>query len=130
MNIALVRPPILLTFFALVLVVIGCSDAPPLGKVSGTVTLNGNPVNKAVVVFQPEGAPASRGVADSNGRYELIYQMDTSGAVIGQHRVLIFLPKNAEFSEMDSSAAAGGPIQRSADVHKGTQVINFTLSSQ
>ena len=130
MNIALVRPLITLAFFAFFTVVIGCSDAPPLGKVSGTVTLDGDPVPKAVVAFQPEGAPASRGVTDSNGRYELIYQMDSSGAVFGPHRVIIFLPKNAEFSEMDSSEAAGGPVQRSADVHKGTQVIDFTLSSQ
>ena len=127
MNIALIRPLILLAFFTLILVVIGCNDRPPLGKVSGTVTLNGNPVNKAIVVFQPEGAPASRGVADSNGKYELMYQVDTSGAVIGPHRVHIFLPKNAEFSEMDTSATAGGPVQRSAEVHKGTNVIDFVL---
>src|SRR5688572_29811168 len=79
--------------FAIVLLISGCgsggSDAPELGAVSGTVTLNGQPLAGATVTFQPEQGRASSGVTDASGRYQLQYTADTSGAKVGKHAVTI-----------------------------------------
>ena len=75
-----------------VVVLLGCAgrNTPPLGKVTGTVTLDGQPLPKAKILFQPtgEGAP-SYGRTDETGRYELQYSVDIAGALVGEHKVRI-----------------------------------------
>ena len=68
----------------------GCNNAPECVPVTGTITVNGNPLSDAVVVFQPDSAPASRGTTDQSGRFELTYATGTKGARLGRHDVLIF----------------------------------------
>ncbi len=67
----------------------GASDQPDLARVSGTVTLDGNPLADAMVRFYPQNGRPSSGKTDSQGRYELIYLAGTKGAVIGEHEVRI-----------------------------------------
>ena len=74
----------------------GCSESLEFGQVTGTVTLNGKPLNDVLVMFLPEpredGTGAhSESVTDSSGKFELIYSADaeTPGAVVGPHRVVI-----------------------------------------
>ena len=75
-------------------------------SVSGRVTLNGEPLANAAVLFQPvapEGndnpGPGSAGVTDSEGRYTLtLTGEDARGAVVGKHKVRITL-----FQKDDSS---------------------------
>ncbi|QDU36291.1 hypothetical protein Mal4_05750 [Maioricimonas rarisocia] len=67
----------------------GSSDAPALGRVSGTVTLNGEPLPDATVVFVPEKGRSSIAVTDESGEYSLQYTNDKAGAVVGQHTVRI-----------------------------------------
>jgi DNA-directed RNA polymerase subunit M/transcription elongation factor TFIIS len=70
---------------------------PPLGRVTGKVTLDGVPVPSAMVSFQPmaEGPKAdtkiagSAGVTDKEGHYELFYVEGVRGAVVGKHSVQI-----------------------------------------
>jgi hypothetical protein len=69
----------------------GCGPTNPhIAPVNGTVTLDGQPVNEARLIFQPEavGSP-SYGFTDQNGRYELGYKRGVSGALIGWHKVSI-----------------------------------------
>jgi len=69
----------------------GCGSGKDLSKVKGVVTLNGRPLEGAVVEFQPtatKGSP-SAGKTDANGRYELMYTFNESGAVPGKHVVSI-----------------------------------------
>jgi hypothetical protein len=86
-------------FVALLLhapVLLGCGpnlDIPPLQKVSGVVTLDGTPVTRGTVQFQPsatQGAsgPPANGTIGPDGRYELV-TAGQPGAVIGQHQVLV-----------------------------------------
>ena len=70
---------------------IGCSDRrSDLAAVSGVVTLDGAPLPRATLVFQPDAAgPASYGLTDEDGRYTLMYDQGVEGAVIGMHTVKI-----------------------------------------
>ena len=66
----------------------GRSDLPSLGNVTGTVTVDGQPVPNVTVQFTPvEGGRTSSGITDSSGQYRLMYTADTSGAQLGKHEV-------------------------------------------
>ena len=66
------------------------SDAETqLGRVSGTVVLNGKPLALATVEFSPEVGSTSYGITDEKGRYTLQYLPNQSGAVTGHHTVRI-----------------------------------------
>lgn len=73
------------------LLLTGCSDGPSLGKVHGQVTLNGEPVPFAYVVFQPIEPKGAYGAAysDAEGRYELLYTRNRKGALVGKHAVTV-----------------------------------------
>jgi hypothetical protein len=66
----------------------GCGG-PTLVPVSGTVTLDGQPLAAAYVTFEPvegELELVSTGVTDSSGRYTLTCG-DEPGAIAGTHRI-------------------------------------------
>ena len=88
----------------------GCSGGtrPELGQVRGTVTLDGQPLAGATVLFKPEeGGRHSRGVTDTTGQYELIYIRDIKGAKVGPHKVII------------STASELNPTERVPDQYHG-----------
>ena len=68
------------------LLLVGCGDGdtgPATVPVSGTLTLDGNPVAGAEVTFVHE-AFAAFATTDSEGRYELV-----PGAVVGENKVVV-----------------------------------------
>jgi len=67
----------------------GCGPGR-LSKVEGTVTLDGQPLEGALVEFVPEGAgqPAS-GVTGSDGFFRLTTLTTGDGAAVGDYKVLI-----------------------------------------
>jgi hypothetical protein len=74
--------------------VAGCSrrrgEMPPLGQVSGVVSLDGQPLPRASVAFVPYArGSASYGFTNDAGRYTLEYGLKLPGAVVGRHRVEI-----------------------------------------
>jgi hypothetical protein len=82
----------------LVLLPAGCSSGPyQVARVSGRVTLNGQPLAHASVTFQPlmsgrnhDPGPGSGAFTDADGRYALkLIGTDTRGAVVGKHLVRI-----------------------------------------
>jgi hypothetical protein len=93
------------------LYVVGCGGGrSDLGLVSGVVILDGQPLGGATVIFQPDsGGPASYGLTDTAGRYRVMYDHGTRGAVIGSHTVRI-----TTFQEGDSDASP--PIRRSPEI--------------
>ncbi|PQO31124.1 carboxypeptidase regulatory-like domain-containing protein [Blastopirellula marina] len=77
---------------AMLTMLLGCGgyDGPPVGSVSGVVTIQGKPASDVVVEFTPlEGGRGSTGTTDDSGRYELIYSSNKMGAQIGKHSVTI-----------------------------------------
>ena len=88
----------------------------PLVHVSGIVTLKGNPLEKAVVVFEAPDASFSHAETDSRGRYELRFDSRTRGVTIGSKTVRISMNRringlnsNDEGGPEDS---AGGSFQK------------------
>jgi hypothetical protein len=75
-------------FAVLLSIIAGCGDAK-LGQVSGTVTLDGEPLPRATVEFQPTTGSPSYGITDDSGRYRLIYLRNKPGALIGEHIVRV-----------------------------------------
>src|SRR5262245_3421686 len=83
---------------ALAVVLAGCSRGPyQVASVSGRVTLDGQPLPSAAVLFQPvapEGninpGPGSYGITDEDGRYSMtLVGVESKGAVVGKHKVRI-----------------------------------------
>ena len=73
-------------------VVVGCSgkEWPPTNKTTGTVTLDGQPLEGATVSFFPKGdfSPAN-GKTDSAGRFEMTTFNSNDGAMTGSFDVTV-----------------------------------------
>jgi hypothetical protein len=137
---------------ATLLAAAGCGrSGPTLAAVEGTLRWRGKPVSLVQVIFVPDedkGArgPRSTAVTDSNGRFQLSCDNGQPGAVVGPHRVVVFVsshrtdtraPKGAERSAAPAPApeapslppeymaAATTPLVR--EVRPGAQTIDLDL---
>jgi hypothetical protein len=83
--------PLLLV--ALTMPLVGCGG-PPMGIVSGVVTLDGKPLPDVEVQFLPDPEQGTRGATascytDEQGRFTLRTERHgTAGALVGTHRVV------------------------------------------
>ncbi len=93
---------------AVAILTAGCSGGgPALGVVEGTVKINGKPAPFVIVNFNPaEGGRSSEGVTDESGHYELIFNSESMGAMVGSHTVSLILDQAALRSPQ--IAAVGG----------------------
>jgi len=128
--------------FALLVVmfVLGCGGGrSDLGRVTGEVTLDGQPLPNATVIFQPDTAgPASYGLTNAEGKYTMMYDQSTQGAVIGSHTVQITTfqegDKDAEPPIPAAAEALPAKFNRNSElrheVQAGSNSIDFALESQ
>lgn len=72
----------------------GCGESN-IVSVSGTLTYKGKPVTNAYVNFAPEVGRPSSGATDAQGRFTLLYDQQTKGALRGKHRVFVTQNMNA-----------------------------------
>lgn len=77
--------------FSILLATVGCSGtSSEHGHVTGTLTINGSPVQDAVVTFAPaEGGRSAMAVTQTDGTYELNYTPGVKGAKLGMNSVRI-----------------------------------------
>jgi hypothetical protein len=71
----------------------GCGGGgPQVAPVTGTVTLDGQPLPNAEVMFTPVdgGRPSTARTVDG-GQYELLFKRGQSGAIAGPHTVRIWV---------------------------------------
>ena len=125
-----------LTPIVLCLLVAGCGSKDDLAKVKGKVTLNGQPLEGAIVQFQPtaqDGSP-SAGKTDAKGRYELLYTFNSPGAMPGEHIVSIrtagaYYDEEGSDAERDERVPAkyNTRTELRRTVEPGTNTINFEL---
>ena len=119
--------------------------------VSGTVTLDGQPLAGAMVRFEPTGAGGSTaegwidssGITDAQGRYTLSTPDGMSGAVVGTHKVSITTAPPSgpvDFSTEGQTTAPAKEViparynsqtELTFEVPKGgTDAANFDLTSK
>jgi len=67
---------------------IGCRPSETV-PVTGAVTMNGQPVNQAEVIFTPAKGRVASGVTDDGGKFALSTNKAGDGAVPGEHVVSI-----------------------------------------
>ncbi|HEX6987322.1 MAG TPA: carboxypeptidase-like regulatory domain-containing protein [Planctomycetaceae bacterium] len=74
----------------------GCSPAPRINyekaglvDVSGTVTMDGQPLVDALVLFETEEGRVSSGRTDADGRYVLRFNRQATGVIPGKKTVRI-----------------------------------------
>lgn len=108
-----------------------------LGRVTGKVTLGGQPLADAMVMFSGiEGGSPSAGRTDSSGMYTLVFSRGIDGAEVGSHMVTIStfqpgsedatppspdMPEKVPFKYRDAATAL------KADVKAGSNTIDFPL---
>lgn len=124
--------------------VAGCGRSD-WGTVSGTVTVNGEPVGPGTLIFEPaevdrRNDPTSLGYFDATGHYELLSVGKTKGAQVGEYRVLIMEGSPASLvAENPEKRKSTGKIpskykdygaQLSATIKQGSQVIDFKLDDE
>lgn len=78
---------------------VGCGGDLKVAPVSGTVTLDGSPLERASVLFEPDKGRPSFGVTDGQGRYTLNYSMNERGAEVGACTVKISTAVQSEEDE-------------------------------
>jgi len=127
------------------LTVCGCNsgpeDMPEIGSVTGTVTLDGQPLEAADIFFAPEDGRTSTGTTDATGKYELTYNPTTKGAKIGKNmvRITTFKEFEGDLDAEDSKEPARKELvpaeynkktTLTADVKAGENTFNFDLESK
>lgn len=115
------------------LAILGCSPAqqPPLGRVRGSVTFDGEALANATVRFTPAGpGRTSEGTTDADGRYELRYLRDIPGANIDHHTVRITTSSEVNGGRELLPPRYHSRSQLEARVVAGTNTLDFDLRSQ
>lgn len=120
----------LLALSAVVFSGLGCSqgDAPPLGQVVGTVTLDDQPLEGVIVIFKPDQGRAATGTTDSKGSYELEYSYRVNGCKAGPNKVMMEWPLGSP----NARALAERYTTKSelkADIKAGRNTFDFALKS-
>lgn len=108
----------------------GCSkgDRPPLGRVSGTATIDGQPLVGAIVTFQPTKGRAAEGLTDAKGKYTLTYSHRVQGAKVGPNQVAFTWPIGFAGSHAIPARYAG-KTELTRDVKAGKNTFDFDLES-
>ncbi|MDO5553915.1 MAG: carboxypeptidase-like regulatory domain-containing protein [Planctomycetia bacterium] len=149
------RDKYIFCFFAAVLLITGCGNPNNLQRITGTVTLDGKPLEKAIVNFTPvgEGVPAA-GETNSSGIYTLTSTLGDGGSGTQPGEYKVSIQKNGperEWTEEEIAQAAKNPDKApvirnvnfiptryespetsgfTATVVKGSNTFNFELSSK
>jgi hypothetical protein len=105
-------------------------DLPELVSVTGTVTMDGAPVEGAQVVFEPEKGPAASGMTNATGKFELYTGSGHAGAVPGIHMVRISKMEGDAGSELiPARYNINSEMARNVDA-PGPNEIKIELSSK
>lgn len=122
---------------ALVIAVASCSarprGQPEIAPVSGTVTLDGQPLGGVAVVFESDRGVLSFGNTDDEGRYTVSYIRSAKGAGLGRNVVRISTPTMGPSSPLRKDkipSIYNTASTLTVDVAKGSNVFDFTLESK
>lgn len=122
--------------------VVGCGPSgPELGEVSGTITMDGKPVEGAYVTFLPMFPDGIEMYAEDktgpDGKYVMQFSADRNGVMIGKHQILVStmddikLPdgRNQKVPERIPRIYVNEKSPLEFDVQPGENIADFDLSS-
>jgi hypothetical protein len=107
----------------------GRGDLPPLGRVGGTVTLDGKPLAGVIINFKPEVGRMATATTDKDGKYELEYTYGNSGSKVGPSTVMFEWPLG-ESGPAIPKKYIGLESELKVDVTEGKNVFDFALVSK
>ncbi|MDR1493617.1 MAG: hypothetical protein LBT05_12970 [Planctomycetaceae bacterium] len=107
------RCSILIFSFVLTLLffVSGCGDKPALGKIEGTVTYNGQPLEKGTIIFAVSGTREATGQIENGEIRNVTTFKEGDGVPIGEASVAIIAlkePKNVSKTAAPETQHAPG----------------------
>lgn len=108
--------------------VAGCSqgDHPPLGHVTGRVTIGGEPLSGAAIMFLPDNGRPAVGTTDKEGNYELMYLDGVKGCKVGPATIGFAVPTGGATSHaIPAKYMNKSDLKR--DVKDGNQKFDFDL---
>ena len=109
---------------------VGCgSDTPPLGTVSGKVTLDGEPLVGVIINFKPDDGRVATGTTDKDGRYTLEYVYGTEGTKVGKSTVMFEWPLG-QGGKPIPKRYTGLQSELKVEVGDGSNTFDFALESK
>lgn len=106
----------------------GGADHPPLGYVSGTVTMDGEPLEGLLVLFKPADGRAASGVTDGEGKYSLEYTYGVAGAKTGPATVMFEWPLGTKNAKPLADRYTTKSDQK-VEIKSGSNTFDFDLKS-
>lgn len=121
----------------LILLCVGCSSEGgfQLAKVSGTVTLDGQPVGGAGLEFVAAAGGVAYGRTDASGRYYMSFGNSRTGAIVGKNQVRITAGDNVTVGDKKYASTEVFPKNYNkesellVEVAKGSNTIDFKCES-
>jgi hypothetical protein len=111
-----------------VIVAACAASSPELAHVSGTVTMDGRPVPRAQLIFEPEGSGRSAsGLANERGEYAMEYTPESAGTLVGPVVVRISTWTTEQPETIPPRYNIATELKRT--VEPGDNVIHFELES-
>jgi len=108
----------------------GGSDGPDVGRVRGKVTFDGKPVSQAQIQFVPKGpGRTSTATADAEGNYDLLYDSERMGALVGKHTVRVITAVPPEYDDKGKVIKGTGEPERIPDIYNTFSQIEKTVNS-
>ena len=119
----------------LALLCTGCGGSDyDMAPVTGTVTLDTQPLEGATVTFSPMGTgttdagPSSTGTTDADGKYTLTSAEGFSGAVVGRHQVRVTtVSDDGGSSESDDIYSGGGNAEKLPARYNTETTVEFDV---
>ncbi|NLS93447.1 MAG: carboxypeptidase regulatory-like domain-containing protein [Planctomycetaceae bacterium] len=108
----------------------GCSpdsrrDGPEMVRITGVVTLDGEPLEGAHIRFSPDvSGPAAFAVSDKRGRYELRTYEPGDGIIPGTYHVTVNKEVVEPGMEFESQVAMEAYLKESGDRPSATKIVN------
>lgn len=127
-------------FLVTFVLVSGCTQGPELGDVTGTISMDGEPVENAYVTFLPmfpEGMELV-GKTDSQGVFDVKYSADRNGVPPGKYQILLSTlddikeesGRNRKVPERFPKVYVNNDSPLTFEVKPGPNDVSFDVSSK
>lgn len=120
-----------------VVAVAGCDSGPKLGAVSGTITFEGKPMEKATITFTHAEGRTAFARTNAEGYYELKFSDGRDGALLGENAVAIETARvgrdeNGNIVEFPETLPAKYNVESELTrvIESGAQVLDFALTKE